>query len=49
VYLNFGLWALALVPGWVLVRGIGVTLGDRKVERERDVVRDNELTDEGQK
>jgi hypothetical protein len=49
VYLNFGLWALALVPGWVLVREIGVTLGDRKVERERDVVRDNELTDEGQK
>jgi hypothetical protein len=49
VYLNFGLWALALVPGWVLVREIGVTLGDRKVERERDVVRDIELTDEGQK
>ena len=49
MYLNFGLWALALVPGWVLVREIGVTLGDRKVERERDVVRDNELTDEGQK
>lgn len=34
VYLNTGLWALALVPGWLVVRQIGTTLGDRKVERE---------------
>ncbi|CZR68742.1 probable DUF895 domain membrane protein [Phialocephala subalpina] len=34
VYLNFGLWALALLPGWTIVREIGVTLGDRKLERE---------------
>jgi hypothetical protein len=48
VYLNFGLWALALVPGWLVIRGIGVTLGDRKVERERGGARSNELTDEEQ-
>ncbi|KAE8440799.1 hypothetical protein EG329_006577 [Mollisiaceae sp. DMI_Dod_QoI] len=34
VYLNFGLWALALLPGWIIVKEIGVTLGDRKLERE---------------
>lgn len=33
-YLNFALWALALLPGWLVVRQIGVTAGDRKVERE---------------
>ncbi|TVY91710.1 UNC93-like protein [Lachnellula willkommii] len=35
VYLNFGLWALALFPGWLIVKEIGVTLGDKKVEREK--------------
>jgi len=34
VYLNFGLWAFALLPGWLVVRQIGVSLGDKKVERE---------------
>lgn len=48
VYLNFGLWALALVPGWLVIRGIGVTLGDLKVERERGGARSNELTGEEQ-
>jgi hypothetical protein len=33
-YLNFALWTLALAPAWLVVRQIGVTLGDRKVERE---------------
>jgi hypothetical protein len=37
---------VALLPGWLVVRGIGVTLGDRKIERER---RDNELADKDQK
>lgn len=50
VYLNFGLWALALAPGWILVREIGVNLGDRKVERElgsvagTSTVREKDLT-----
>lgn len=34
VYLNFGLWGLALLPAWLVVREIGVTLGDKKLERE---------------
>ncbi|KAK1218813.1 hypothetical protein PQX77_018490 [Marasmius sp. AFHP31] len=34
IYLNFGLWALAVIPGWLVVRQIGTSLGDRKVERE---------------
>ena len=37
VYLNFGLWAIALIPGWLIVKEIGVTFGDRKLEREADV------------
>lgn len=34
VYLNFALWAVAIVPAWVVVRGIGVEIGDKKIERE---------------
>jgi hypothetical protein len=33
-YLNFGLWAIALLPAWLVIKEIGVSLGDRKVERE---------------
>lgn len=30
VYLNFGLWGIALIPAWYVVREIGVTgLDDR--------------------
>jgi hypothetical protein len=42
VYLNFGLWALALLPGWLVVKQIGVTLGDKKVEREGQAFRERE-------
>jgi hypothetical protein len=34
VYLNFALWALAVFPAWLVVREVGVSLGDRKVERD---------------
>ncbi|KAI3622345.1 duf895 domain membrane protein [Moniliophthora roreri] len=34
VYLNFGLWAAALLPAWIVVRDIGVGLGDQKLKRE---------------
>lgn len=34
IYLNFGLWAIALFPAWLVVKEIGVTLGDKKIERE---------------
>ncbi|KAI0669598.1 major facilitator superfamily domain-containing protein [Trametes maxima] len=36
--LNFGLWGIALVPAWFVVRDIGGRLGDRREERERAVV-----------
>ncbi|KAG4428803.1 hypothetical protein IFR05_015712, partial [Cadophora sp. M221] len=42
VYLNFGLWGLALVPGWLVVRQIGVSLGDKKLEREGYASRERE-------
>ncbi|KAL4809856.1 hypothetical protein BDV18DRAFT_150358 [Aspergillus unguis] len=34
IYLNFGLWAISLFPAWLVIKDIGVSLGDRKVERE---------------
>ncbi|KAF2234421.1 hypothetical protein EV356DRAFT_545386 [Viridothelium virens] len=34
VYLNFGLWAISLLPAWLVVRRIGVSLGDKKVRRD---------------
>lgn len=40
VYLNFGLWAVSLLPGWLVVRQIGHGLGDRKVHREANLVRE---------
>lgn len=40
--MNFGLWALALLPGWLVVKEIGVTLGDKKLEREGLAVSDRE-------
>ncbi|KAM0716233.1 hypothetical protein Q7P37_007678 [Cladosporium fusiforme] len=35
IYINFGLWALALVPGWLIVREFGVDYGDKKLDREK--------------
>lgn len=37
VYLNFGLWALSLLPAWLVVKNVGVTLGDKKIQREARV------------
>lgn len=28
IYLNFGLWALALAPAWMVIKEIGVSTGD---------------------
>lgn len=48
VYLNFGLWGLALFPGWLVVKEIGVSLGDRKLEREGAAFREREaISDAG--
>jgi hypothetical protein len=35
IYLNFGLWALALVPSWLVIRQFGLHSDDKKVDRER--------------
>lgn len=34
VYLNFGLWGVSLLPAWLVIKEIGVTLGDKKLGRE---------------
>ncbi|KAF5361684.1 hypothetical protein D9758_007335 [Tetrapyrgos nigripes] len=34
-YLNFGLWGISLIPAWLVIKEIGVSLGDRKVDRDR--------------
>ncbi|KAH7305745.1 DUF895 domain membrane protein [Rhexocercosporidium sp. MPI-PUGE-AT-0058] len=47
VYLNFGLWALALIPGWLVVRQLGVTLRDKKLEREGYASRERERISDG--
>lgn len=40
VYLNFTLWAIALFPGWLVIKQIGYGLGDKKVQREAALVRE---------
>lgn len=35
IYMNFGLWALALLPGWLIIRQFGLHSDDKKVDRER--------------
>ena len=33
--MNFGLWALAIVPSWLVIRQFGLHSDDKKVDRER--------------
>ncbi|KAJ5334083.1 hypothetical protein MYU51_013125 [Penicillium brevicompactum] len=40
IYLNFGLWAIAILPAWLVVKQIGGVFGDKKVERETRGLRD---------
>ena len=35
IYMNFGLWALALVPSWLVIRQFCLHSDDKKVDRER--------------
>jgi hypothetical protein len=35
IYMNFGLWALALVPSWLVIRQFGLHSVDKKVDREK--------------
>lgn len=38
VYLNFGLWAIAILPAWLIVREVGSVFGDKKIDRETRAV-----------
>ncbi|KAJ5320011.1 hypothetical protein PENANT_c051G04944 [Penicillium antarcticum] len=40
VYLNFGLWAIAIIPAWLIVKQVGVAFGDKKIDRETHVLRE---------
>ncbi|KAJ5232664.1 hypothetical protein N7468_005620 [Penicillium chermesinum] len=40
VYLNFGLWAIAILPAWLVVRQVGSVFGDKKIDRETRGVSD---------
>jgi hypothetical protein len=35
IYMNFGLWALAIVPSWLVIRQFGLHSDDKKVDREK--------------
>ncbi|KAJ5993997.1 hypothetical protein N7451_009721 [Penicillium sp. IBT 35674x] len=40
VYLNFVLWAIAILPAWLLVKEVGDLFGDKKLERESRALRE---------
>ena len=35
VYLNFGLWATSLIPAWLVISKIGVSLDGEKVQEKQ--------------
>jgi hypothetical protein len=35
IYMNFGLWAIALVPGWLVISQFGLNSDDKKIDREK--------------
>jgi len=35
IYMNFGLWAIALVPGLLVIMQFGLHSDDKKVDREK--------------
>lgn len=37
VYLNFGLWAVSLLPAWLVVRKFGVPEEDEKIKKKSDI------------
>ncbi|KAJ5081760.1 hypothetical protein NUU61_010024, partial [Penicillium alfredii] len=39
VYLNFGLWAVAIFPAWLIIREVGKKFGDKKIDRETRATR----------
>ncbi|KAK4553794.1 hypothetical protein LTR86_008969 [Recurvomyces mirabilis] len=49
VYLNFGLWAISLIPAWFVVRKIGVSIGKVRDVKPVDAPTSVEFAVEGQK
>ena len=45
--MNFGLWALAIVPSWLVIRQFGLHSDDKKVDRERRRLDDDEAKTSG--
>ena len=35
IYMNFGMWAIALVPGWLVISQFGLHSDDKKIDREK--------------
>lgn len=35
VYLNFGLWAVSIIPAWLVVREIGLSTNDGEIENRK--------------
>lgn len=42
VYLNFGLWAIAIFPAWLIVKEVGEAFRDKKIAREAPGLRETE-------
>ena len=40
IYLNFGLWAIAIFPAWIIVKEVGEAFGDKKIARETPGLRE---------
>ncbi|OQE12958.1 hypothetical protein PENFLA_c058G10132 [Penicillium flavigenum] len=40
IYLNFGLWAIAIFPAWLIVKEVGEAFGDKKIARETPGLRE---------
>jgi hypothetical protein len=43
IYMNFGLWAIALIPSWLVVRQFGLHSDDKKVDREKRRLKDADV------
>lgn len=37
VYLNFGLWAVSLLPAWLVIRKFGVSEEDEEMQKNSDI------------
>jgi hypothetical protein len=43
IYMNFGLWAIALIPSWLVIRQFGLHSDDKKVDREKRRLKDADV------